>query len=528
MFGLMGVITSCLFIFKKIEVNEIWKRIIRLAAILALFLVAIAYFFIPMQLDNAYHAHSTYDFPEKWDSYGFRYIAIHFLNGDILDFGRIPLITVLSVMGIIFAFGKKAFRYRWAAAASVIWFLLYFGRATWGPLMDLMPMSSDLHLHRFVTMIHLFGAIMAGIMLSVLYRKISSKFGQIAALGLILLIVCPIYWDRYLFLQLNTRWIRENLAACQKEDPALRSILDKVQKSPPGRTHPGRRANWGGSFKVGQTPVMYFFGPEEMPTLSYLPFSWSLASDFSENFNEYDKAQYNLFNVRYYLAQKGKDIPSFLKEIKKAGRFQLYGADTTGYFDLVESPIAMYADKNSVWNLMVQWQRSSMVSKKQYVTIFFDRKFHKGYQDYMILKDRWEFWRKTPSMIGSEDIQYPSGEPVNVFSMQDVLQSARYPQASPGTVISEDPGKNVFTGKVKAEKDCLLLFKMTYHPGWHAYIDGKEKEKTILSPGLIGVNVNKGIHSVKFEYRAQWWKTPLLFMGLLSLLALFLWERKRR
>jgi len=528
MFALMAAITSFLFIFKSFEWKEIWERLKRLAVILAVFMIAIAYLFIPMQMDSAYHAHSTYDFPEKWDSYGLRYIVTHFLNGDILDHGRMPIVTVLAVMGVIFSLSRRAFRYRWAAAASIAWFLLYFGRPTWGRLMDLLPMSSDLHIHRFVTMVHFFGAIMAGMILSVLYRKIGNKFGQVLAVCLLIIAATPIFWDRFLFLQLNNRWIRENSAAYQKEEPALRSVLDTIKKSPPGRTYPGRRANWGGNFKLGQTAVMYFFGPEEMPTLSYLPFTWSLASDFSENFNEYDKAQYNLFNVKYYLAGQGKDIPLFLKEIKKSGRFRLYKADTTGYFDLVESPIAMYADKNSIWNLMFLWQRSSMVSKKQYVTIFFDRKYHKGYQDYLVLKDRWEFWRENPIRVSLESIQHPSGEPVNVFSMQDVLQSARYPQVSPGIVVSEKPGKNVFTGNVKADKDCLLLFKMTYHPGWHAYIDGKEKDKVILSPGFIGVKINKGVHSVKFEYRAQWWKMPLFFFGLLSLAMLFLWERKRK
>jgi hypothetical protein len=169
-----------------------------------------------------------------------------------------------------------------------------------------------------------------------------------------------------------------------------------------------------------------------------------------------------------------------------------------------------------------------MVARKQYVTIYFDRYYHGGYQDYMVLKDRWEFWRKSPLNVSLDNIQHPSGEPVNIFSMPDVLQSARYIQTSPGIVLSEDPGKNVFSGKVKAEKDCLLLFKMTYHPGWHAYIDGIEKDKVLLSPGFIGVKINKGTHSVKFTYSAQWWKTPLLLIGLLSLAALFFWERKRK
>jgi len=253
-----------------------------------------------------------------------------------------------------------------------------------------------------------------------------------------------------------------------------------------------------------------------------------LSGDFTESFNEYEPSHYNLFNIRYVLAEKGKEFSPFVREIKRSGRFRLYRVETTGYFDLVESPIAMYGDKNSIWNLMLLWIRGPLVSKKQYVSVFFDRDRHKGYQDYLILKDRWAFWRLHGSKIISDRVPRPKEEPVNIFSVQDPLRADRYPEASPGKVLSEKAGKNIFSGKVKAEKDCFLLFKMTYHPGWHAYIDGKEKDKVILSPGFIGVKIDKGVHKVNFIYRAQRWKTPLLFAGLFSLIALFWWERKRK
>jgi hypothetical protein len=187
----------------------------------------------------------------------------------------------------------------------------------------------------------------------------------------------------------------------------------------------------------------------------------------------------------------------------------------------------MYGDKNSIWNLTLLWLRSPLVSKKQYLSIFFDRDRHNGYRDHLILKDRWSFWRlNLPANSGR--IVPPPEEPINIFSVQDPLETGRYTEASPGMVLSEKAGKNIFTGKVRAEKDCFLLFKMTYHPCWHAYIDGKEKDKVMLSPGFIGVKVDKGVHKVEFIYRTQRWKTPLLLAGLFSLFALFMWERKRK
>ena len=328
-------------------------------------------------------------------------------------------------------------------------------------------------------------------------------------------------------MQKNNEWLLKNKIAYQKEERDLDAMLNTIKKSPPGRTYPGRRANWGGDLKIGDTAVFYFLGPREIPSLSFLPFSWALAGDFSENFNERESSHYNLFNISYVLAEKGRDFPSFAREIKRSGRFRLYRVKTTGYFDLVESPLAIYGDKNSIWNLTLLWLRSPLVSKKQYLSIFFDKDRHNSYRDHLILKDRWAFWRlNLPANTGR--IVPPPEEPINIFSVQDPLETGRYTEASPGMVLSEKAGKNVFAGKVRAEKDCFLLFKMTYHPCWHAYIDGKEKDKVMLSPGFIGVKVDKGVHEVEFIYRAQRWKTPLLLAGLFSLFALFMWERKRK
>jgi hypothetical protein len=527
MFGLMAILTSFLFIMINMDMKEIWERMKNLALIVAFFFIVVAYFFLPMQIDSPYHAHSSYDFLEKWDSYGFRYIVTHFLNGDILDYGRMPIATVLAVMGLIFSLGRRQFRYRWAAVGFMLWFLLYFGRATWGSLMDLVPLSSALHLHRFVTMVHFFAAILAGIGLSAIYQKLRLKVNLLLASGLVILLLFPVFWDRMTYMQTNNEWLHKNKIAYQKEERDLDAMLNTIEKSPPGRTYPGRRANWGGDLKIGDTAVFYFLCPREIPSLSFLPFSWALAGDFSENFNERESSHYNLFNISYVLAEKGRDFPSFAREIKRSGRFRLYRVKTTGYFDLVESPLAMYGDKNSIWNLTLLWLRSPLVSKKQYLSIFFDRDRHNGYRDHLILKDRWSFWRlNLPANSGR--IVPPPEEPINIFSVQDPLETGRYTEASPGMVLSEKAGKNIFTGKVRAEKDCFLLFKMTYHPCWHAYIDGKEKDKVMLSPGFIGVKVDKGVHKVEFIYRTQRWKTPLLLAGLFSLFALFMWERKRK
>ncbi|MCX5726135.1 MAG: YfhO family protein [Candidatus Saganbacteria bacterium] len=528
MFGVTAAITCLLMIFIDHSLPEIWGRGKRFFLIMFFFLLMIAYFFIPMLVDGPSHAHSTYDFPEKWNSYGIQYIVTQFLNGNILDYGRLAIVTFLTVIGLIFSLSRRSFKYRFVGLGFILWFLLYFGRPTWGPLFDLIPLGDAMHLHRFIAMVHFFSAILAGIGLYVIFEAVRKRFNPALALVLILLITAPVFWDRYLYLQQNNGWIYENKAAYEKEKNDLDQMLNYIKGSPPGRVYPGRRANWGGDFKIGQTAVFYFLGQEKIPSLSFLPFSWALAGDFSENFNEWRSSHYNLFNIRYILAPEGRSFPDFAKERYKAGRFKLYETPTTGYFDLVDSPLAFYGDKNSIWNLFILWTRSPMVDSKQHISVFFDRNFHYGYQNYFYLNDRWKYLPLDPLKIESGNIKAVSGaSPIDIFKINEYLQTI-YLTMSPGKIISENPGKNVSSCNIEAARDCFLLFKMTYHPCWHAYVDGRKVDKVILSPGFIGVRVNKGIHEVKFAYRPEWWKTPLIFVTFITAIALFVWEKKRK
>ena len=48
-------------------------------------------------------------------------------------------------------------------ALTLFWLLLYFGRPTWGVLLNLLPMSRDLQLHRLISGFHLGSIYLIGI-----------------------------------------------------------------------------------------------------------------------------------------------------------------------------------------------------------------------------------------------------------------------------------------------------------------------------------------------------------------------------
>jgi hypothetical protein len=510
MFGLMAILTSILFILSKIDRAVILEKAKRLAIVLVFFAASVAYLIVPTILDSPYHAHSPYDFQEKWDSYGMRYVITHFVSGDLLDYGRLPFLTVLTILGLFLSLRRREAIYRFAGTGFVMWLALYFGRPAWGKLIDLLPLSSALHLHRLIAMVHFFSIILAAIALAEIFDRVLKRWNVWAAVALIMLAALPIYYERFDYLRVNGDWAR----AYKKERQDISSVFQYVKQNEPGRVYAGLRANWGSNFKIGQAAVFYLLALEKIPAVSYLPFSWSLAGDFMVNLNESRPDHYDLFNIRYVLTDGTIKFPGFVKEQKVVGRFHLYRVKTSGYFDLVDSNVALSADKFTYWNPMLLWMRSSLPQKKQFVSLYFEGAAPAGYQQYIKAVDKWNYIK--------------DGKALNILNAPDFLEESKYSAADNGKIISEEVGKNVSVARFAARRDCFLLFKMTYHPGWHAYVDGNEQKTVMLSPGLVGVRVGRGQHAVKFVYRAQWWKNWLLLAGIMAVAGLFFYERRIR
>src|SRR5206468_2908464 len=82
--------------------------------------------------------------------------------------------------------------------------------------------------------------------------------------------------------------------------------------------------------------------------------------------------------------------------------------------------------------------------------------------------------------------------------------------------------------QVAAERPTTLMLKVTYHPDWHAYVDGIETPTMMLMPSFIGVPIRPGTHEVRMEYQPQPLRHELMLLGLLALAltALAEWRRE--
>jgi hypothetical protein len=63
--------------------------------------------------------------------------------------------------------------------------------------------------------------------------------------------------------------------------------------------------------------------------------------------------------------------------------------------------------------------------------------------------------------------------------------------------------------------DEKLLLKVSYHPGWQAWVDGLQTEIDHAAPNLMAISVPRGRHEVRFRYRNPAYQ-KLLFAGSLG------------
>ncbi len=134
-----------------------WRRAGRLALVYLLVFAAAAYFLVPFVRDHLYMNRSVWEDPGKYDAYGWQWTLGALLRGQLLDYGRFPSITLLGALGLGVCLyrWRRSERARLLAVFSLFWLLLYFGRPTWGALLNLLPLSGDLQLHRLILPVQL-------------------------------------------------------------------------------------------------------------------------------------------------------------------------------------------------------------------------------------------------------------------------------------------------------------------------------------------------------------------------------------
>jgi hypothetical protein len=516
-FGYIVSLLSFYIIFTVPEKKKIFYKFKNLSVIALFSFLVLMHILIPFFLHREYHSQSVYDPYWKWYSYGMELVLKKFFNGELLDNKRFPVLTILALAGFLISLSRNREHYRTAWFVFLFGFLTFFGKPFWGEFIKILfPMGESLHIHRVINIFDLGSVMLFGIGLAWLWQKIDylkNRNRLFISILLTFLILLPAFYNRFNYSRDNLYWIKDGETKLSQDVPDFSSVMKSMKNLDYVRVYPGLRASWGNGLKVGSVQVYSMLPVNKINALSYLPFTWSLNADIQCFFDESRYSHYRLFNIGYVLCDPNMKFPPFAAEIEKKGKYSLRHIKDTGYFDLIDVPVLVKGNKNSVWVANLMWLRSNYVDKGQHMAIDFENTLNPSdFKRTIVMKDRITFIENQKEK--------------NLFS--ENIFNGDYPfTGERGKILSVFTDGFKYEAHVVAEKECYLLFKMTYHPNWHVTVDGKEADKIQVSPYFTGVKILKGNHKVNFYYDPGRVKKILLYTGIFSLVFLFLWEKRR-
>tara|TARA_Y100000588_G_C14235440_1_gene917069 strand:+ start:100 stop:2454 length:2355 start_codon:yes stop_codon:yes gene_type:complete len=524
--GFLSFVPESQVSLNKSLVLGIWNHWKRLAVLFILVLSVTMYFLVPFLLDHEHFSASENRALLTLDSYGYQVILQTLVSGDLFDLGRFPSFSILIFAGIaICIFSLREVRYLVPLAIFSIWLLLFFGRSTWGSAMDLLPLSQDVYMHRFIGGVHLGGILLAAVALAVPWRWVVSRGNTlyiVGALVLTVLIVSPLYVERKTYLSDKAVETRENQRELNSEQEDLDEIIETLKELPPGRVYAGMTSpsptpeggdRWGEQYQIGSVTVANLLLAAGLDVLSTNLHDYSLSAVVEDFFDDSRPEQYNLFNIKYVVLPENSQVPNFFKPIKSIGRHQLYQVETTGYFDLVGSGLLFTGGKTAFHSAAYSWLTSGLPEAKLHPQVSID-----GSPKHLDP-------RKRPSTVNWIP-QKPATQSLESLIDLDSYVAMAHASPSRGSIVSEDVGTNHYSAVVSVERESILMLKTTYHPNWRIAVDGAEAESLMLMSGFMGVQLPPGEHEVRMEYRSRDLRKVLLALGFLSLVSIAIWEKR--
>lgn len=434
----------------------------------------------------------------KSNSFGALEVTSRLLSGQMFDYNRLPVLTLLLGLGFARAIWRYTRPSRVALALLTVWLVLYSGRPMLGSLVDLLQMHAGLPTRRFSGGVDLATILLIGVGGEWLWTQFSflgERWRVIVPAAIMLLVMITALIERHAFYATNAIWMKETQTTLEG-DRDWQAILETLKTLPPGRIYAGQKDWWrrrykvnsqgrlfiwgeGGSLKIGSLagPDLLIF--DDFDALAPPYQGLSLNADFVFYFDDANPEWYNLFNVRYVVTPAERRMEPFLTPLKTTAKYTLYRADSSsGYGELVKSMYLGVANsQRDLHESNLAWLTSDAPAKGSFV--------------------RWSYAPAGPAM----NWKFDTGVPAHGFVADQKFE--------PGLIRL----------RVNSPAPSLLVIKTTYHPNWRVTIDGRAAESFMASPSFIGVQVPAGDHLLCAEYLSGGLKKILLMMGALALLA---------
>ncbi len=256
--GYLALIPIALFPF--LTPSALKPRIARALLVAGGTLAATAWVTVPLVLSARWAAvNEILQGTALENGYGARRVLSWLVSGQLLDAGRLPVLTLLAGIGLVAAIVRfrQDERGRVLVVLLAMSLLLSFGRTTFGALVDVIPGSTDIFMRRFMSGTQLAALYLAGVGAVTLVTGVRSLLRRwrvpgwaaaggrpwvrrSAAAGVVLLAVAALApaWtqlaagDRH-----NAEAVDDQRFADSHQGAALTPILDRIRSAGDGRVY---------------------------------------------------------------------------------------------------------------------------------------------------------------------------------------------------------------------------------------------------------------------------------------------------
>ena len=466
------------------------QRLVRLVTIALPALVLMSWFLIPLFRSTQIVNHSRWEATTKWDSYGARFVLRELLSGRLLDFARLPVLSVLVAIGAVgAALGYRDERAKRLLALCGLSLALFFGRETWGRLVVFAGVPADLHMHRLEAVFEVSAVLLAAFGLVRLLELATKRSRILGVLGGVVVAAAVLYMgvDRGGYLHQNAIWGQQNLSSYQAERGDLEAAFSDVRSIlavRPGRVSAGMPANWGRDFKIGSVPIWAFLSRDHFDQPSFLYHSMSKTSDVMVLRDENNRGHDIVFGIRALVAPANLPMPAYMQRRSVHGRFAVYETSPEGYFGIVDIVAHYVGPASTDYEPSAAWLKSALMSWGLVASL--DPTVAVG-----------------PAIQRWEALPDPTSE-------QEGLR---------GSVLSESKVGETYQARVELNRPGYAFVKITWSPDLVATVDGQPAKVVHVTPGFGAVPIPAGQHDVIVQYHPGRTK-PLLFLASICAFAL--------
>ena len=434
------------------------------------------------------------------------------VTGQLLDHGRLPVVTAFAVIGLVLACtrcrGDPALRALVVLLAGCL--LLSFGRTTFGALVGVIPGSGDIFFRRFMMGVQLAALLLAGdgaawagrtgwraVDRWAVRRGLGSPATgrRTALLGVTPAILATVGVLAPAWLQLGA-YDRHNAAAIAAQRLAddtrgtqLDRLIAEIKQRGGGRTYAGMPSNWGASFTVGAVPVFKYLEAEDVDEVGYTLRTASLMTDPEYYFDQSDPGDYRLFGIHYLILPSGDLPPVPARPLARSGAYRLWLTGSAGYVQVGRIVGRISENRTNVGVRSIPLLDSDLAQKRAYVAVAF-------------------------GVPGADTRRLPV--PRRGWNI--------------GSVVTQTDAlaEGMVAATVKLKRAGVVVLSVSFDPGWSVTVDGRRRSTLVVAPALVAVRVGAGTHRIVFRFRGPVGYSELFALGALALLAAAVCDIVRR